>query len=79
MRPSIADHLPFVGFNSFTQQLCIDNAVVRDPDIKKLNELAVEEKQVPQSVTYKTSVIDKVTDVTNAMNVCNLFHSVKSS
>lgn len=26
-------------------------------------------REIPQSVTYKSSVIDKVTDVTSAMNV----------
>lgn len=27
------------------------------------------EKDIPQEVTYKTSIVDKVTDVTSAMNV----------
>lgn len=57
------------GFNSFTQQLCIDNAVVSDPEHKKWSAVEPEEKQIPQSVTYKTSVVDKVTDVTSAMNI----------
>ncbi|KAK3380773.1 hypothetical protein B0T24DRAFT_655980 [Lasiosphaeria ovina] len=55
------------GFNSFTQQLCINDAVVRDSQIDD----ALDKKpRVPmaQEVIYKTAVIDKVTDVTNAMN-----------
>ncbi|KAB2103285.1 hypothetical protein AG0111_0g8574 [Alternaria gaisen] len=62
------------GFNSYTQTLCIDHAVVRD------SELAIEvkpnidsEKHVAQSVIYKTSVIDKTTDVTDNLNVSGAF------
>ncbi|KAI3531206.1 hypothetical protein CSPX01_14339 [Colletotrichum filicis] len=62
------------GFNSFTQQLCINNAVVKERSGD------VSEKSKPpgqaQAVTYKTSVIDKVTDVINAMNI-NAAFSIK--
>ncbi|KAF2738961.1 hypothetical protein EJ04DRAFT_583374 [Polyplosphaeria fusca] len=57
------------GFNSFTQQLCIDNAVGREPDAPTDTLYEHGEKQIAQEVTYKTSVIDKVTDVTSAMNI----------
>ncbi|KAK3933940.1 hypothetical protein QBC46DRAFT_400905 [Diplogelasinospora grovesii] len=57
------------GFNSYTQQLCINNAVVRDNGSR--DPTAEQKPKLPmaQEVTYKTSVIDKVTDVTNAMNI----------
>jgi hypothetical protein len=58
------------GFNSFTQTLCIDNAVGRDNEIQaKATEKSPDEKHVAQSVTYKTSIITKTTDVTDEMNV----------
>ncbi|KAF2805525.1 uncharacterized protein BDZ99DRAFT_450125 [Mytilinidion resinicola] len=64
------------GFNSFTQQMCIDHAVTRDPDaIQQHAETAIE-KQVAQEVIYKTSIVDKVTDVTSAMNI-NAAFSIK--
>jgi hypothetical protein len=58
------------GFNSFTQTLCIDHAVIRDPDLllaAKQND--PKDVQVAQAVTYKTSIIEKTTDVTDEMNV----------
>jgi hypothetical protein len=57
------------GFNSFTQTLCIDHAVVRDTDMLLETNQKEAEKAVPQSVTYKTSIITKTTDVTDMMNV----------
>ncbi|VUC29191.1 unnamed protein product [Clonostachys rosea] len=58
------------GFNSFTQTPCVDHAVIRDVDIiAKLEEDGEEHKQVAQSVTYKTCVIEKTTDVTDEMKV----------
>lgn len=58
------------GFNSFTQTLCIDNAVVRDGDAPvQAKAVGGHERHVAQSVVYKTSVIDKTTDVTDEMNV----------
>lgn len=58
------------GFNSFTQTLCVDHAVVRDADmLVEANKDDTKEKHVAQSVTYKTSIITKTTDVTDEMNV----------
>jgi hypothetical protein len=58
------------GFNSFTQTPCVDHAVIRDVDIAvKLEKEGEEPKQVAQSVTYKTCVIEKTTDVTDEMKV----------
>ncbi|KAH8807210.1 hypothetical protein F5884DRAFT_879992, partial [Xylogone sp. PMI_703] len=69
------------GFNSFTQQLCINNAVisVRDgpretprqiPETDGKHEKLLERKnEIAQDVSYKASVVDKVTDITSSMNV----------
>ncbi|KAF5539433.1 hypothetical protein FMEXI_8922 [Fusarium mexicanum] len=65
------------GFNSFTQTLCIDQAVVRDTDTLALaegSEKQPQEPQVAQSVIYKTSVIEKTTDVTDEMNIKGAFN-----
>ncbi|KAJ4399194.1 hypothetical protein N0V91_009651 [Didymella pomorum] len=65
------------GFNSFTQTLCVNNAVVCDSDVAQ--QLRGNEKdgdaprQVAQSVVYKTSIISKTTDVTNEMNFTAAF------
>ncbi|KAG9495533.1 hypothetical protein J7337_013782 [Fusarium musae] len=65
------------GFNSFTQQICVNGAVTSSkdgsvPDKKEPDP----EKPVAQDVVYKTSIVDKVTDVTNEMNV-NAAFSIK--
>ncbi|KAK6354951.1 hypothetical protein TWF696_004079 [Orbilia brochopaga] len=61
------------GFNSFTQTLCINNAVVRETD--PLLEVQMQEKKhVAQSVTYKTCIIEKTTDVTDEMNINGAFN-----
>ncbi|WQF85312.1 hypothetical protein CDEST_10326 [Colletotrichum destructivum] len=59
------------GFNSFTQELCISNAVVRGPIDEANAEKAF--KCQAQEVTYRTSVIDTVTDITSAMNINPVF------
>ncbi|KAJ3544348.1 hypothetical protein NM208_g3100 [Fusarium decemcellulare] len=87
-------------FNSFTQQLCIDNAVVSPRQYETEQEEESEEdssdgnstekdtakvgvrkrdiskpkqpetsSQIAQDVSYKASIIDKVTDVTSEMNI----------
>ncbi|KAK6497177.1 hypothetical protein TWF506_004652 [Arthrobotrys conoides] len=74
------------GFNSFTQTLCINNAVVREPEAVTENGAGVsstendkkvgikeEVKHISQSVTYKTSIINKTTDVTGIMNITGAF------
>ncbi|KAF2421480.1 hypothetical protein EJ08DRAFT_682947 [Tothia fuscella] len=56
------------GFNSFTQQLCVDRAVIPDheaPPEAQANIIG----PVAQEVTYKATIVDKVTDVTKAMNI----------
>ncbi|UPK92999.1 hypothetical protein LCI18_003934 [Fusarium solani-melongenae] len=52
------------GFNSFMQELCLAGAVVREDGSSpaKLADIDPSAKPVPQSVTYKTSIIDKVSD-----------------
>lgn len=58
------------GFNSFTQTLCVDHAVLHDTDmLAEANQNQPKDREVAQSVTYKTSIINKTTDVTDEMNV----------
>ncbi|KAK1753658.1 hypothetical protein QBC47DRAFT_430507 [Echria macrotheca] len=64
------------GFNSYTQQLCINDAVVREPTAAEAAKAEKPRLPMAQEVTYKTSVIDKVTDVTSAMNI-NAAFSIK--
>lgn len=59
----------FSGFNTFTQQQCIDNAVIQDRVSPDKDETKASKSPVAQEVTYKSSIVDKVTDVSNAMNV----------
>lgn len=66
------------GFNSFTQQICVNDAVTSTKTIsveaKKPGEVPPP-KPIAQDVTYKTSIVDKVTDITNEMNVSFLVSS----
>ncbi|KAB8221106.1 hypothetical protein BDV33DRAFT_190697 [Aspergillus novoparasiticus] len=54
------------GFNSYTHELCLDDAVKKGtgspPEIP-------EGEGVAQSVVFKTSVIDKMSDITDALNI----------
>ncbi|KAK6526632.1 hypothetical protein TWF694_005213 [Orbilia ellipsospora] len=63
------------GFNSFTQTLCINDAVVREADpTSESRKYEKEPKPVAQSVTYKTCIIEKTTDVTDEMNINGAFN-----
>ncbi|KAF5024856.1 hypothetical protein F66182_3095 [Fusarium sp. NRRL 66182] len=60
------------GFNSFTQELCLDGAVTREDGGKAIEPATQQEKppvHVAQQVTYKTSIIDKVSDVFDTLNI----------
>ncbi|KAF7541297.1 hypothetical protein G7054_g717 [Neopestalotiopsis clavispora] len=58
------------GFNSYTQQLCVDHAVIRDEKSLGDEWQPTEPKEgVSQQVTYKTTMIDKISDVTDALNI----------
>ncbi|KAH8173563.1 hypothetical protein LIA77_07818 [Sarocladium implicatum] len=67
------------GFNSFTQQVCVNHAVTSTkeldlsspPEDAKAHLKGADQPDpaVAQDVVYKTSIIDKVTDVTNEMNI----------
>lgn len=58
------------GFNSFTQQICVNGAVASTKDVTSQEKKdLVPDQPVAQDVVYKTSLVDKVTDVTNEMNV----------
>jgi hypothetical protein len=68
------------GFNSFTQTLCVDNVVVREPENQVHEEGGQKQsEEVPQSVIYKTSIIEKSTDVTDEMNVSIYYILMASS
>ena len=55
------------GFNSYTHELCLDDAVKKGTGSPpKLPD----GEGVAQSVVFKTSVIDKMSDITDALNVC---------
>ncbi|KAK0642160.1 hypothetical protein B0T16DRAFT_311671, partial [Cercophora newfieldiana] len=52
------------GFNSYTQQVCLDKAVLPAPPKPK------NPKRIPQIVTYSSHFVDKISDVTaDAMNI----------
>lgn len=61
------------GFNSYTQQLCVDGAVTGDsnPRIEKRIPATTgsSDKQVAQSVTFTRSRIRKTSDITQTLNV----------
>ena len=59
----------FPGFNSYTQQLCIDHAVGQDDAAPKYAYNIVKAEGIAQSVTYKTEVISKMSDITDALDV----------
>ncbi|KDE76856.1 hypothetical protein AO1008_02649 [Aspergillus oryzae 100-8] len=54
------------GFNSYTHELCLDDAVKKGTGSPpKLSD----GEGVAQSVVFKTSVIDKMSDITDALNI----------
>ncbi|OQE13686.1 hypothetical protein PENFLA_c044G03126 [Penicillium flavigenum] len=64
------------GFNSYTQQLCIDNAVVKDDkasatdkDLKPKLHNGKTGDSVSQQVTFTSKFVENSSDVTEAMNV----------
>ncbi|KAE8372015.1 hypothetical protein BDV26DRAFT_298261 [Aspergillus bertholletiae] len=56
------------GFNFYTQQLCINDAVIRRED-NIIATQSSETEEVAQSVIWKTAMIDKTSDITDALNV----------
>jgi hypothetical protein len=57
------------GFNSYTQQLCVDHAVIADDTVSPAELRPTATEGVAQSVTFKTTMIEKFSDVTSALNV----------
>ncbi|KAI9924691.1 hypothetical protein MW887_006543 [Aspergillus wentii] len=55
------------GFNSYTQQLCVDDAVTKEA--KDIPVPTRPKDGVAQSVVFKTSIIDKMSDITDALNI----------
>jgi hypothetical protein len=60
--------------------MCLDHAVLREAssssivNIENTDEKGV--SRVAQSVVYKTSIIDKATDVLDSMNVSHINHTL---
>ncbi|OJJ42180.1 hypothetical protein ASPZODRAFT_35469, partial [Penicilliopsis zonata CBS 506.65] len=67
------------GFNSYTQQICLDKAVLPEasPEAKAVREKLIlskggqpaNELTAGQIVTYSSRFVDKISDVTDAMNI----------
>ncbi|KAK5679287.1 hypothetical protein LTS10_008102 [Elasticomyces elasticus] len=61
------------GFNSFTQQICLDKAVSKgEPKLSDNTALYVEgvpAQGVSQKVSYSSRFVQRISDVTNSMNV----------
>ncbi|KAH8597449.1 hypothetical protein B0O99DRAFT_739487 [Bisporella sp. PMI_857] len=57
------------GFNSYTQKICIDNAVVVDPALAAQTANPTGKNQSSQIVSYSSRFVDKLSDVTDAMNI----------
>jgi len=57
------------GFNSFTQQICLNEAVVRGEDLSDPSDNSDGSKGISQIVSYSSRFVDKLSDITDAMNV----------
>lgn len=60
-------------FNSYTQQLCVDDAVIKDDRTpateKDLKPKLSKEDNVSQQVSYTSKFVEHSSDVTEAMNI----------
>ncbi|KAI5776497.1 hypothetical protein EDC01DRAFT_463456 [Geopyxis carbonaria] len=67
------------GFNSHTQKICIDNAVLLDNGYKKPAAVPAPEVKEPQkqNVTYTARFVDKLSDIVEATNLSPSF-AIKS-
>ncbi|ETI27792.1 hypothetical protein G647_00241 [Cladophialophora carrionii CBS 160.54] len=58
------------GFNTFTQQLCMNDAVSKADELREDDSITQRGSAgVSQIVQYSSRFVDKLSDVTNAMNV----------
>ncbi|KAJ9613426.1 hypothetical protein H2200_003368 [Cladophialophora chaetospira] len=58
------------GFNSYTQQICIDNAVARGPpQAARNNNSTGNQTGVSQIVSYSSRFVEKLSDITDSMNI----------
>ncbi|KAI1291440.1 hypothetical protein F5Y03DRAFT_403279 [Xylaria venustula] len=57
------------GFNSYTHEICINDAVIVDDEKPGGDHFSADNNQVSQMVTYCTKYVDKVSEVTDAMSV----------
>ncbi|KAJ5360779.1 hypothetical protein N7517_009970 [Penicillium concentricum] len=58
------------GFNSYTQQMCVDDAVTKIPNGTPFD--SDPEQSQSQSVVFKTSMIEKMSEISDTLNVCGL-------
>lgn len=60
-------------FNSYTQQLCVDDAVIKDDRTsatdKDLKPKLSKENNVSQQVSFTSKFVEHSSDVTEAMNI----------
>lgn len=57
------------GFNSFTQKICMNDAVVKGSTVTDRASSDDRPKGISQIVSYSSRFVDKLSDVTDAMNV----------
>ncbi|CAO2650018.1 Nn.00g013100.m01.CDS01 [Neocucurbitaria sp. VM-36] len=57
------------GFNSFTQQICMNDAVVQGDPVPDPPAPIDGSKRISQIVSYSSRFVDKLSDITDAMNV----------
>jgi hypothetical protein len=57
------------GYNSYTQQLGLDQAVIFKGGDEPNDESAADIKLIPQTVSYSSHFVDKLSDVTTALNI----------
>ena len=72
--------MPF-RFNSYTQQLCINDAVVKDNKRSATEEdlrvVANDKGKISQLVQWTAKFVDTSSEVTDAMNISGKFSSVE--
>ena len=62
------------SFNSYTQQVCVDNVVsARYRRVDPTNELKGPNASAPPSITYSSRYVTKISDVFDSMNISGSF------
>jgi hypothetical protein len=83
MRVSWADL--FERFNSYTQQLCINDAVKKsnnesasESDLRVKADPAVTGKNTSQIVTWTAKFVDRISEITDSMNIAGMMRNLSS-